>query len=329
VAKTSKSRFLVLLSCLLPSNFFTTFFRYAVPILPPGMDGQSYHPYMGIKKFPEQEARPKDNLEGFTPDLKLILPEGWSCTFVQTESLMRLINPEARKKKPEGVEKFEHYMSEHGFYPRGMGIKDRNKALIVKAKCLIRSLLFWLNKGIKAQYIHCAWQKDDLDMGILLSRSVELNSYPEGEKLNEYLSPALKALKNVVKKFEGSKQLSKTRNLDFEVFATGKQKKIFEGDRTHPPLYHRDVFVILPYQINEKKFVIPLYVMTYDITKEIEREYYILKVKNVKGERAKISYYDPLKDEKVPFEIKKVSQADITLYLPVVDYPYLLTIKEE
>jgi len=69
--------------------------------------------------------------------------------------------------------------------------------------------------------------------------------------------------------------------------------------------------------------------MTYDITKEIEREYYILKVKNVKGERAKISYYDPLKDEKVPFEIKKVSQADITLYLPVVDYPYLLTIKEE
>lgn len=78
----------------------TTFYHTPVKDLPPGMDGQSYHPYgTGLRKLPEQEThkeRPELNLEGYTPTLEVRIPEGWAHEFFQTEGIMRLLNPEAK-----------------------------------------------------------------------------------------------------------------------------------------------------------------------------------------------------------------------------------------
>ena len=83
----------------------TTFFHCKVENLPPGIDGQSYHPYgTGTRKFDGQPPR-KDQppLEGFVPTYEIRMPEGWAGTFIQTECLMRLLNPQQRNSnRPPG-----------------------------------------------------------------------------------------------------------------------------------------------------------------------------------------------------------------------------------
>jgi hypothetical protein len=67
--------------------------------LPPGIEGQSYHPYgTGLRRLSPEHApgRPALNLEGFVPTMQVCRPEGTVSTFEQTESLLRLINPAAR-----------------------------------------------------------------------------------------------------------------------------------------------------------------------------------------------------------------------------------------
>ena len=75
----------------------TTFFHCPIAGLPPGTDGQSYHPYgTGTRSLPRQEYRrdhPELNLEGFTPTIDIRMPEGWAHTFLQTESVMRHLIP--------------------------------------------------------------------------------------------------------------------------------------------------------------------------------------------------------------------------------------------
>ena len=92
--------------------------------------------------------QPALNLDGFTPTAEFRIPEGWAHTFVKTESLMRLLNPEARRKHPPGVGRFYHYMTEHGVAPEEAGVKDEAAAWRLKTLCAMRSYCFWLNKGI-------------------------------------------------------------------------------------------------------------------------------------------------------------------------------------
>ena len=104
------------------------FIHCPIAELPPGIDGQSYHPYgTGPRKLPEQETHkdhPDFNFEGYTPTIEIRMPEGWAHEFIQTECIMRLLNPEARKSHPPGVEHFQHYMTEHGVAPPECGIND-------------------------------------------------------------------------------------------------------------------------------------------------------------------------------------------------------------
>ncbi len=76
----------------------TTFFHCPIAELPPGIDGQSYHPYgTGPRKLPDQETHrdhPDFNLEGYTPKIVIKMPEGWAHEFIQTECIMR--PPESR-----------------------------------------------------------------------------------------------------------------------------------------------------------------------------------------------------------------------------------------
>ena len=117
----------------------TTFFHVPVEGLPSGTDGQSYHPYgTGTRVYPRDEDyrdQPAMNLDGFTPTADFCISEGWAHTFVKTESLMRLLNPEARRKHPVGVGRFHHEMTEHGVAPEEAGVKDEAAAWRLKTLC--------------------------------------------------------------------------------------------------------------------------------------------------------------------------------------------------
>ncbi|NQT89112.1 hypothetical protein HQ560_20250, partial [bacterium] len=131
----------------------TTFFHCPIDKLPPGIDGQTYHPYgTGWRELPKSEQAPHQPhrcLEGHCPTTRLCMAEGWAHTFIQCESLMHHLRPDRRLTvKPQGTKRFHHYITEHGVVPAEAGVTGETASLRLKEKFLVRALLFWLNKGI-------------------------------------------------------------------------------------------------------------------------------------------------------------------------------------
>jgi len=312
----------------------TTFYHTPITQLPPKIDGQSYHPYGTAKQNISEKYPPKERyplyIEKYIPKTTKCMPEGWAHLAIQCETLIHLLKPESRyKNKPKDVEKFYHYMTEHGWNPFEAGISDEKEALNYKAKCLIRGVLFWINKGIDKIYIYCDLEKDNRGFGILNSNYKE-----EG-----FSTPALKALSNIVNKFKDSKEIKNSRQLDVEVVSTGKQYKVFkdlmyigkeeEKEKTPvPSLYYREMFTFLPFQITDNKFICGVYVMSYDITKQIPPMNFRLKIKNVYGENSNISYYDPLIDKEIPLKLIEKGKNYLNIEIEAVDYPRLIIIEE-
>ena len=93
------------------------------------------------------------------PTVDIRMPEGWAHTFIQTECLIRLLNPEARQAHPEGTQRFFHYMTEHGVVPAECGITDEAGAWELKSKCALRSFCLWLNKGVDVMHFFNAYRR--------------------------------------------------------------------------------------------------------------------------------------------------------------------------
>jgi len=311
----------------------TTFYHTPIQLLPPKMDGQSYHPYGTGKRIIPKDYPPKDRyswyIEGYIPEnLIWCMPEGWAHLGVQTENLIRHLYPEYRKSKPEGVNRFYHYMTEHGFNAYEAGISDEKDALEYKVKSIIRALLFWINKGISKVYIFCAYDRDNRGYGILPS-NINPKEYSK-YSFEEISTPAMKALKNVVDKFKDSEDLKDVRQIDIDVISIDeKQPKVFEGDQNHPPLYYRDMFTFLPFQIKNNKFICAYYVMSYDITNPPGPMNFRVKIKNIYGENSNISFYDPIKDKELQFKITKRDKNFVELEIEAVEYPRLIIIEEK
>ena len=303
----------------------TTFFHCQVPNLPPGTEGQSYHPYgTGTREFDGRQARPdQPPVEGFVPRYAIRMPEGWAGTFIQTESLMRLLNPATRlAKKPEGVTRFHHYMTEHGVLPPECGANDEAGAWRLKALCATRSFCFWLNKGVDALHYFCAYEPKATSFGLL---PTNLKTLPADAKFDDVATPPMRALRNLTRAFAGSVPFEHTAPLAVEVTALGPQTKIFEGDATHPPLWARDVLAVLPFQIHDCKHVVAVYVMTRDAMKVFPPATFRLKISGASGER--VTGYDPLEDRAVPLEVRRVAAGVVEVTLPVADHPRLLTLE--
>jgi hypothetical protein len=308
----------------------TTFFHCAIRNLPPGMDGQSYHPYgTGTRRLPDQEYhkdRPELNLEGFTPTIDVRMPEGWAHTFIQTESLMRHLNPHARlQTRPEGVDRFYHYITEHGIVPAECGVTDEAGGWRLKSLCASRSFCLWLNKGIDVMHYFVAHSKDPMGMGLL---PVDLPRLAQDTAFDEVATPPMKVLRNLTTAFAGSVPLDKPRQLSVEVTALGGQEKVFEGDGAHRPLWHRDVLAVLPFQIKPGQFVIAVYVMTYDATQPIAEERYRLVIKGVSGRQGHLALYDPHEDRRIPLKSSGREEDFVEVVVPVVGHPRLMTLTE-
>ena len=305
----------------------TTFFHTPIEQLPPFTDGQSYHPYgTGTRRLPEQEQAPDQPwrcLEGEAPKTEIRMPEGWAHTFVQTESLMRLLNPEARRKrKPQGVGRFFHYMTEHGVAPPECGATDERGAWLLKAKTVLRAFCFWLNKGIDVLHYFCAYGEKPSDMGLL---PTNLKQLPTDARFESVATLPMKALRNLTKTFADSRPLASIRQLSVDVVALGKQTPIYKvAGKT---LWQRDVFAFLPFQCHERKFVVAVYTMTYDVMKPMAEERYRLTIANLGGMPRSVRCYDPLTDKTVPIIVRQRDKGTLVVEVTVTDYPRLLEIE--
>jgi len=302
----------------------TTFHHTPIDKLPPGMDGQSYHPYgTGTRKFTGESARRDEaSLEGFVPRYELRMPEGFMHTFVQSESLMRLLNPLDRlTRKPPGVRRFHHFMTEHGVLAQECGVTDEAGAWKLKALCAIRSFALWLNKGIDVLHYFNAYEKDPRSFGLL---PANLPTLAPDTSFDQAATPPLRAVRNLTRAFAGSTYLERTKSLQIEITALGEERKVFEGEGTHPPLWEREVLAALPFQINADKHLVVVYVMTRDATQPLAPQLYRLRIAGANGSR--VSAYDPHENKAVTIEARTGADGTIDVVLPVTSHPRLLTI---
>ena len=313
----------------------TTFFHCPIEQLPTSIDGQSYHPYgTGWRDMPQREQAPDQPsrcLEGHCPTYRLCFAEGWAHTFIQCESLMHLLRPDKRlTRKPEGTDRFYHYITEHGIVPAEAGVKGEAASLRLKEKFLVRALLFWLNKGIDRLTIFVSGpDKNNEGMGMHLAKVRELKAMPPDDELDGWLSPALRALRRTVRAFGGAQPIARPRQFTVEATKLGAERKVFEMPDGRRTLCFRDLLAVLPFQVTERKFVVAVYVMSpaYNV-EDLAEETWRLTLGNIDGRAARVSLYDPLADASPSVNVLKRGEKSVTFELPVIDTPRLLVLEE-
>lgn len=307
----------------------TTFYHCPIGELPPGIDGQSYHPYgTGPRRLPEQETHkdhPDFNLEGYTPKIEIKMPEGWAHEFIQTECIMRLLNPEARKIHPPGTDHFHHYMTEHGVAPVECGITDAAQSYHLKTLCMLRSFCLWLNKGVDQLDYFAAYEEKPEGFGILPTDFLKLS--PDA-KFDDVATEPMRALRNLLRTFDGAEPIETTTGMNIHVQELGEPLKIFDGDGTaaHPPLWQRDAVAVLPWQLTKAKFVIAAYLMTYDATKPVGERPYVITLGGLGGSHPAVNYLDPTSKTKLGFE-STADNIGVIIRLNLSDMPRLILVE--
>jgi hypothetical protein len=323
---------------------------------PARVTGISKHPYPTKKNYPQDEnkgtlinALMQEDKSGFKPKYSVLFPE-YGATALQTETLIRDMAPidndiydykhgrNARvingKVLPTPI-----WITEVNLAPAEYDAKiSPVKALAIKAKTTARYLTFYLNKGAATVYLFAA-AGGDTKLGIVQDNFIKYAekaiAYPSDDK--PYTSPSLAVTQHIVAKMsqEVDRNLDKNpkniRSLELVSISDTHNHYQYKGNDTpaHPNLYNRDVFAFLPYQVNSKRFVIPYYVMTRDVMKDLPPEEYTIKIKGIKSDGVKITAYDPINDKSVLVSSQGNSLKDtVSLKLTATDYPYLLIVQE-
>jgi hypothetical protein len=220
----------------------------------------------------------------------------------------------------------------------GVTASDR---LHLQAKATLRTLTSFVNKGASAVQLYSV---SDGNFGLVansfFSSLASTGSYP-GDTAGGEVMDSVRRLSATV---SDATSISQPRQLSLIEIGDYKGNKQFDGDGTadHPPLYNRDVLAFLPFQVTDKKFVIPIYVMTTNLAKnykpgapstdgaryDMPSETYRLTIGNLRARGAKFSATDPLAGTSVPVKVVSKASDRVVVEMAVTDSPRILTIRE-
>jgi hypothetical protein len=294
----------------------TTFFHTPISGLPARLDGQSYHPYGTGRRCFADIIRGKRELllDSFVPSGCAVQPEGYAHAWQQTESLLRLIAPPVRSAHPPGSTAFQHFITEHGFLPREIGITESHDAEAAKEGFALRAPILWLNKGLSALFIYDVYEPDETGFGLL--------GHDGG------ISPALTALHRLTEEFAGRATLGPARQLALEIAREGGRVGVLPGDPEGEHLPQEQAAAFLPFQIDSERFVVAAYVMTQDFPEQLARQPYRVTISGIDGRHATVSYYSPAEDARWPVQVMARTDRSVTLRLSLVELPNLVEIDE-
>jgi Secretion system C-terminal sorting domain len=310
----------------------------------------SKHPYKGRSSYPDTNLRGNaldvfGNITIFEPAYTAVFPEYYG-TAIQTETLVRDMGPISNfingtehgrntriingQTAPVNV-----WITEVAYDAQEDGVTDLERVRYIRAKSVARYLAFYLNKGVTKLCLFTSYE-NELGLGHVKKDFIDYcannnnTAYPDDDK--PYISPAMLVTKNITNFFKKDldSTLLATRNITVEDITDKHNNSQFKGNNTKetPDLFNREVLAILPYQSNSKKFIIPYYVITRDIKKDLPPEKYRVTLSGIDGNLAHVKVYDPLNDRDVPVIVADRKINEITLELTAVDYPYLLNIEE-
>ncbi len=340
------------------NGFANTNEKIAASTLPKSIKAISKHPYASRITYPAQtwgdtRIDALGQTTSFIPSYSVLFPEFFG-TALSGNNLVRDFGPFT--EKIDGVKHgryarvidrkvvpTEVWITEIGIAPTKDGYNepsasnpaiDGQTGLILKAKTTARYYTFYLNKGVTKVQLFSA-SAGDAWLGIVQDNFLDYakinNVYPKEDR--SYVSPALNITGRIVAQMKRNldPNLTKTRQLRLDSIDDTHNHWQFVGDGTaaHPNLYNRDVFAFLPYQVNSQRFVIPYYVMTRDVTKNLPPENFTIQISKLNTQGATVSAYDPMNNRTLPITINRRGSDFLNLTLLATDYPYLLIIQEQ
>jgi len=152
------------------------------------------------------------------------------------------------------------------------------------------------------------------------------------------------AVRRLVGALDGARRVRRPRRISLRAISDEHGHRQFDGDGTaaHPPLYDRDVLGFFPYQLDARRFVIPVYVMTRDMGRvydsgaaasdprrlDLPAASFRLDIGGIDGASARIGATDPLTGATVAVKVLHRSRGGLVVEMPATDSPRLLTIEE-
>ncbi|HXR31585.1 MAG TPA: hypothetical protein VN752_10650 [Solirubrobacterales bacterium] len=332
---------------------------------PVGLTAMDKHPYGGWRSFPTAEkvegVRPLDglgNLSGikvgeswaaeFTPDYDVFFPE-FFLSALPNQTLVRDLSPvpnwyagawHGRHVETPGGEPLEHWITEFNLAPTSGPAREMTTADVrhVESKVILRALASFVNKGMTAVHFYAAnaGSFSLIDPAFFKALQKSAASYPGSERGGETMD----AVRRLLGAFAGATDAA-PRNLTLDELTDYGQHVQFEGNGTtrFPPLYDRDVFAFLPFQVDAHRFVVPVYVMTRNVVEvhgegsdptrfDMPADTFRMTIGGVDGREARAWASDPLTGSQVPVEIVSRNAGQLGVEMPVTDSPRLLTIEE-
>jgi hypothetical protein len=232
-----------------------------------------------------------------------------------------------RSTHPPGAAPPGVWVTEMNIDPSGApaGMQPSNR-LHFQAKATLRTLVSFVNKGVSNVDFFAA-----KDGNFALVADSFFGSLASGYPGDTAGGEVMDSMRRLMAGFAGAVPISQPRQLSLVELDDYAGNMQFAGDGTadHPPLYNRDVFAFLPFQVSDRRFVIPVYVMTTNLARpDMAAEKYRLTIGGVRGSGAKVTATDPLTGASVAVTLVSTASDRIVVELPVTDSPRLLTVQE-
>ena len=270
---------------------------------PLGLTALSKHLYNGPKSFPaaypERTIRPlnalgvRDTLPKsfeplFVPHFQSLFPE-YYLTALSTETAVRDLAPfttevyglpHGREVGPQGGAPVQKWMTEYNLSPAKATVVGPDESTPAtgpaaqltpadsahfQAKALLRSLVAMVSKGMTREYFFAAapGALSLINENFSSALDAHPNTYPATRSAAKPQPPSKTARPIPRPRTHGTPRQLKL----LSITQTGNHAQ-FTGDSTpaHPNLYDREVLAVLPFQSSPTRFVIPIYVMTRDLT---------------------------------------------------------------
>ena len=332
----------------------------------PGQYGFSRHYYTGVSvgdfvppaKQPIIDALGKEHpADGaFIPTMRVGMPEYW-LTGLKTEMMSRDIQPfpNAFKKhfrfslNPGGTTA-PLWQTEYNVY-RGEWSQKLTEATGVKrddprfqnllehiaAKSLIRALLMLTHKGNELIHFYSA-RSPMHEFGMISEQ------FFKGEKTFAESGLQLHTCKRTKAFLNAERTIPIPRPLSVGAIVEHTPLLLQKGNGTaaHPDYFARDRLAILPFQTDDARFVVALYIVTPDVIHawqpdadifdparyQLPDQTFDITLTNINGTRAQVRYYDPVADATLTATTIATTPDTLTVRLPLTDSPRLLEITE-
>jgi hypothetical protein len=311
--------------------------------LPQRLGGLSKHPYPQARDYPADEHRSQaldENLQptDFVPSYRSYHPE-YGLSQQQTETLARDGAPfdndiyGVPHGRYGGDQETPLYLTEINYSPFKAGISDPDVAMYMKARSSLRLYSMYLTKGAAAVYLFtAAGHGGEAGLAILTDRFLDRikagDSYPANT--GEYSGPVMQSTRRLIDEIKrgADMSLNSTRQVQVASITDTHGATQWAGSGSHPPLYDREVFAVLPIQRSTNSFVVPFYVVTRDMEQDYDPKNFTIRLDGIDGNNATVKVLDPLTGQETHYHMRPSGADYLSVTVEAEDYPRLLSIEE-